>query len=46
MIDGIKLEPALPDVEQLVKPKLVRSSHTGRAVEVTAWAPPVLDRKK
>jgi hypothetical protein len=46
MIDDIALASDLPELLQVVKPKLVRSSNTGRAVEVKAWSPPVLGSKK
>jgi uncharacterized phage-associated protein len=46
MIDDIALAGDLPELLQVVKPKLVRSSNTGRAVEVKAWSPPVLDKNK
>jgi uncharacterized phage-associated protein len=35
----------LPDLEQVVKPKLIRSSTTGRSVEVKPWSPRQLDNK-
>ncbi len=46
MAEGISLGGNLPELDQVVRPKLVRSSATGRAVEVKAWTPPVLDKNK
>ena len=42
----MSLGQELPELEQVVKPKLVRSSNTGRAVEVKAWSPRQLEKKR
>ena len=46
MMKDITGAKQLPELKQVVKPKLVRSSNTGRAVEITAWSPPILKIKK
>jgi len=46
MIEDVNLGDDLPELKQVVRPKLVRSSSTGRAVEVKAWSPPVLNKNK
>jgi uncharacterized phage-associated protein len=46
MIEDINFKHNLPELQQVVKPKIVRSSNTGRAVEVKAWSPPFLDKNK
>ncbi|MEE2999927.1 MAG: hypothetical protein VX693_08380 [Pseudomonadota bacterium] len=45
MMEDITGAQDLPELKQVVKPKLVRSSSTGRAVEVKAWSPPILKKK-
>jgi len=45
VIENMNLGKDLPDLKQVVKPKLIRSRNTGREVEVTAWSPPQLDEK-
>ena len=45
MIEDVDTGDDLPDFNQVVRPKLVRSRNTGRTVEVKAWTPPVLDKK-
>ena len=46
MIEDITIANDLPELKQVVRPKIIRSSNTGRSVEVKAWSPPVLNKNK